>query len=314
MITKTLVTQWDGYTISWQEPEKVEVRKSYRILNLGAGVQSTVLALMPKNGEIEPYHFAIFADTGEEPLAVYKHLQWLINEVSDLFPVFIRQKGILGTDLLNGVNKATDGTRFASIPAFTSAIESQPGGLTRRQCTSDYKTAVIERFIRREALGIKPRCRMDKSIELIQYLGLSYEEAGRALRVRARFNDTGFSTPKFPLLEMGMTRRDCERWMERYGVPHKVELSACVFCPYKSNAEWKRLKEENPKGWARAVQIDEGIRMDGACVARGVRDRLYIHRQCVPLAIADLRPKDEKVGQGSIFDSMDAVCDGMCGT
>ena len=34
-----------------------------RILSLGAGVQSSTIALMMKHGEIEPCDFAIFADT-----------------------------------------------------------------------------------------------------------------------------------------------------------------------------------------------------------------------------------------------------------
>jgi 3'-phosphoadenosine 5'-phosphosulfate sulfotransferase (PAPS reductase)/FAD synthetase len=47
-----------------------------RVLSLGAGVQSTTLALMAAHGEIEPPHCAIFADTGWEPRAVYDHLDW----------------------------------------------------------------------------------------------------------------------------------------------------------------------------------------------------------------------------------------------
>jgi hypothetical protein len=46
------------------------------ILNLGAGVQSTTLYLMGCRGEIH-VDVAIFADTGDEPKAVYAHLEWL---------------------------------------------------------------------------------------------------------------------------------------------------------------------------------------------------------------------------------------------
>ena len=38
-----------------------------RILSLGAGVQSTTLALMAAHGEVEAPDCAIFADTGWEP-------------------------------------------------------------------------------------------------------------------------------------------------------------------------------------------------------------------------------------------------------
>lgn len=45
-----------------------------RVLSLGAGVQSTTLALMAAHGEIEPPDCAIFADTQWEPAEVYAHL------------------------------------------------------------------------------------------------------------------------------------------------------------------------------------------------------------------------------------------------
>ena len=41
-----------------------------RILSLGAGVQSSTLALMVANGEIDPVDCAIFADTQSESKAM----------------------------------------------------------------------------------------------------------------------------------------------------------------------------------------------------------------------------------------------------
>jgi hypothetical protein len=52
------------------------------ILSLGAGVQSTTLALMTARGDLSPGFpqptAAVFADTGWEPASVYRHLRWLI--------------------------------------------------------------------------------------------------------------------------------------------------------------------------------------------------------------------------------------------
>ncbi|MEO3434477.1 hypothetical protein [Inquilinus sp. CAU 1745] len=46
-----------------------------RVLSLGAGVQSTTLALMAAHGEIEPMpDCGIFADTGWEPQAAQLRL------------------------------------------------------------------------------------------------------------------------------------------------------------------------------------------------------------------------------------------------
>ncbi|HXF81293.1 MAG TPA: hypothetical protein VNN19_00860 [bacterium] len=62
------------------------------ILSLGAGVQSTTLALMAARGEIERPEAAIFADTGWEPRAVYEHLAWLIAELDGSLPVHVVRK------------------------------------------------------------------------------------------------------------------------------------------------------------------------------------------------------------------------------
>ena len=61
-----------------------------RILSLGAGVQSTTLALMAAKGEIDPVDCAIFSDTQSEPKAVYEHLERLRSTLP--FPVHIVSK------------------------------------------------------------------------------------------------------------------------------------------------------------------------------------------------------------------------------
>ena len=136
----------------------------YHVLNLGAGVQSTVLYLMAREGRLA-CDVAIFADTGEEPAAVYRHLAWLRS--LDRPPIWIRSASRLGDDLQQGRNST--GHRFASIPAFTAPDHRTrpPGtlraGRVRRQCTAEYKVAVVERAIRRELLGLQPRQRVPRA-------------------------------------------------------------------------------------------------------------------------------------------------------
>jgi 3'-phosphoadenosine 5'-phosphosulfate sulfotransferase (PAPS reductase)/FAD synthetase len=69
-----------------------------RVLSLGAGVQSTTLALMAAAGEIEAPDCAIFADTGWEPKAVYQHLDRLERCLP--FPVHRVSKGNLRDDVI----------------------------------------------------------------------------------------------------------------------------------------------------------------------------------------------------------------------
>lgn len=68
-----------------------------RVLSLGAGVQSTTMALMAAHGEIGPMpDCAIFADTGWEPKSVYDHLEWLMSPNVLPFPVYSRFRAPIG--------------------------------------------------------------------------------------------------------------------------------------------------------------------------------------------------------------------------
>ena len=165
------------------EPECV-----HRILNLGAGVQSTTVYLMYFRGEIQPgIECAIF--TGEEPASVYAHLEWLKSLGGP--PIIVRSIGRLGDDLMRGRNST--GGRFASIPAFTAARRFE-AGMVRRQCTKEYKIEVIERYLRRELLGLQKGQRVPKGTRVVQIYGISLDEAGRSIRIRERLEDRAWLT------------------------------------------------------------------------------------------------------------------------
>lgn len=282
-----------------------------RILNLGAGVQSTVLALMVHRGILPPIKAAIFADVQEEPRAVYDHLKWLIAEVSLSFPVLVRTNGKLGDALVTG---RTHVKGHSTIPAFCLNQRTGDVGVARRECTGDYKIDVVERCIRREILGLKPRQRWPKDVIVHQLFGLSFEELGRAGRVTRQFENgkrKGKSVPLFPLIEKEMARRACIQWLKDYGVPHEVTRSACVFCPYKSNAEWQRLKSGPPEEWNRAVEIDRLLRVASSKQAYGMKNPQFLHRSCIPLEEIDFRTAEERGDQGTL--GFMAECEGMCG-
>jgi hypothetical protein len=260
----------------------------HHVLNLGAGVQSTTLYLMSMAGEVRKFDIAIFADTGEEPEAVYRHLDWLQSLNG---PAILRRSvgSRLGDDLIHGRNSR--GSHFASIPAFTM-IEGGTRGVTKRQCSSEYKIDVIERTIRREVLGLAPRRKVPKGTIVHQYFGISLDEKSRATRIWERYHVTGESRfqPHFPLIDRMMTRANCLEWLQNK-VPHDVPRSACVFCPFHSDAEWQRLKDSENQDWARAVQIDHALRTTGARPNRDMRQTMYVHGSCKPIDEVDFHPR-----------------------
>ncbi|MCI0459140.1 MAG: hypothetical protein L0Z62_19460 [Gemmataceae bacterium] len=281
--------------------------REYHVLNLGAGVQSTCLYLLSRAPE-SPWRFdvAIFADTGEEPAAVYAHLRWLCGLGTPA--IWVRRAGRLGDDLQRGRGARR---RCASIPAFTAPDHrTRPSGPVRegrlpRQCTREYKVEVVERAIRRELVGLRPRQPMPRDVVVTQYFGITVDEAGRAER---RFAGVRWTRPVYPFLELGWTRQDCQAWL-RERVPHPVPRSACVFCPFHSNREWVELKQADPADWARAVALDRALRQEGNVVRRGLEQQLYLHRSCRPLEEIDFAGL-----AGEALHPMHAgECEGVCG-
>lgn len=275
----------------------------YHVLNLGAGVQSTALFLLAREPDAKlRFDLAVFADTGEEPASVYVHLDHLKSLGTP--EIWVRSAGRLGDDLIHGRNST--GQRFVSIPGFTKGPDGKVG-MVRRQCTAEYKIEVVNKAIRRELLGLKPRQRVPKDTVIHQYFGISTDEAARAERAKKRFAGVKHTVPHWPLIEMGWSRRDCVEYL-RGKLSYETPKSSCVFCPFKTNQSWRHLKQTDPAGWDRAVEIDAALRDKNSVATRGFRQELFVHRSCVPLSVIDfdaLAPNK--------LDPMAGECHGMCG-
>jgi len=279
----------------------------HHFLNLGAGVQSTALYLMAIDGEVPAIDAAIFADTQEEPDDVYSHLSWLESLGGP--PILRITAGRLGDALEAGAdakgNRRTDGGHYIQIPVYTKMLDGTTS-LTRRQCTADYKVKPIESMIR-ERVGGQPGRPIPKNVTVTQYMGLSFDEPKRVIRVKQRFMEKPANWKvDFPLWDLEMTRADCVAYLKGR-VPHSVPRSACTFCPFKRNDEWRHLRDTDSKGWERAVYIDTVCR-----TGTGLDAARYVHRDCVPLDQVDLREADQKSGQMHLRGFVDE-CEGYCG-
>lgn len=264
-----------------------------RVISLGAGVQSTTLALMAAHGEIGPMpDCAIFADTGWEPKAVYDHLAWLMSPNVLPFPVHVVSSGNIRDMIVRGAH----GMRWASIPAFTKSASGKIGML-RRQCTKEFKLVPIRRKVR-ELIGIAGKRSPDHPV-VEQWIGISLDEV---VRMKMSFED--WQVNRFPLIELGMTRRDCLRWMEKHDYPTPPK-SACIGCPFHSDDLWRDIRDNDPAGWADAVSVDHIMRTG----IRGVRNDVYLHRSGEPLDQVDLVTDADR---GHI-DLWPNECEGMCG-
>jgi 3'-phosphoadenosine 5'-phosphosulfate sulfotransferase (PAPS reductase)/FAD synthetase len=57
-------------------------KKTLTVISLGAGVQSSTMALMAAKGELPKPDCAIFADTGYEPKKIYEYLEWIKTTIT----------------------------------------------------------------------------------------------------------------------------------------------------------------------------------------------------------------------------------------
>lgn len=275
------------------------VPEDQHYVSLGAGVQSSTLALMAARGQIGPMRrAAIFADTKAEPKAVYRWLDYLDTQLP--FPIYRVTAGSLRDATLEPRVNKQGLTHFpTAIPFFTVDAEGTTGMLTRRTCTADYKIAPINTALRILA-NVK---RGTKAPALASWIGISLEEATQRMKPAPE----PWIANRWPLVECEMTREDCLAWMSDHGYPTPPR-SACVFCPFRSNSEWRHLKDTDPDGFHDAVLFDKQ--------ARAVREgstftsTVYLHMSGVPLDRVDFQPPTT---QDPSPRSWDDECSGVCG-
>jgi hypothetical protein len=265
-----------------------------RVISLGGGVQSTTMALMAVHGEVGPMpDCAVFADTGWEPQAVYRHLDWLIPRLP--FKTHIVRRGNIRADTLARENK-----RFITVPFYLKGPNGQEG-MGGRQCTSHYKIEPMLRLTRR-LLGKGPSDRIPAGA-VEKWVGISVDEV-----YRATLSKTRYEVKRFPLLEQRMTRSDCLAWLARHGYPTPPK-SACIGCPYHSNSFWRDLKANSPVEWAEAVAVDKAIRRPVDRPGTPQFSEQFIHRSRRTLDEVDLSTSAD-AGQLNLFINEGA---GMCG-
>lgn len=303
------------------------------LISLGAGVQSSTMALMAACGEITPMPTAaIFADTQVEPDNVYRWLEWLTVQLP--YPTHQVTAGNLAEESLKlRVSKKTGQTYSKTlIPAF---VAKPTGGtsLLGRKCTADFKVQQIIRQCRRivgkdallewrrkHKMNIKAVAKAAKSDccafdewaamqsdpLVTAWIGISLDETQRMKESREPWIKN-----TWPLVTKRMTREDCLSWMSSHSYPEPPR-SACVFCPFHSDNEWARLRDNEPSEFAKAVMFERSLQASlaqstGTAKLHGIA---YLHDSLIPLDQVDFKVIDTSIKQLSLFSQ---ECEGMCG-
>jgi hypothetical protein len=263
-----------------------------QVLSLGAGVQSSALLLMSYDGELPPLDYAVFADTGWEPQAVYEHLEELEDIVGDRIPIIRVSAGDIREDLMNAA--AGKPGRVPAPPLFVPGGDGR-ASLLRRQCTKEYKIVPIYRELRKHST----RAERKEVTTVDLWMGISLDEVERMKPSREPWVRN-----VYPLIDRRLSRWDCQRWLTARGID--APKSACIGCPFHDNDRWRAMKAEAPDEFADAVAVDAAIRHLPGIKAGAA----YLHRDLKPLDQVDLRTPEDR---GQLAFGFTNECEGHCG-
>ena len=287
-------------------------------MSFGGGVQSTAIALLAVSrdkrllkatgGKLPELY--CFADTGDEPAAVYTNVEYmrgLIEESGADFKTVVwdhhkRGNQSLSSHIITAINepipegKKTVGWTHPPFYVATSDGGSMP---IRRSSTMDFKIKPQDKYMR-EYFGVIPRKRYKESF-IRHWFGISCDEMQRE-----RIAQEKWRTFYYPLFSMGWRRDHCMRYIQEHGM--EVERSACTYCPFHSASEWQRIKT-NAEEWKKVVEFErqEHEAYDNG-KAMGLKTKPYLHPQRIPIDEVDFTG-----GQYSLDLGLQNECLGVCG-
>lgn len=247
----------------------------------GGGTQSIAIAVLVADGRLPKPEVVAMADTWREATETWEYTDKWVRPLLRSVGIDIQVvRGSQSPELYGGEDDET-----LLIPAFTK------DGALSTFCSGKWKQDPVSRFYRSIGYGPKNPTR--------NWVGFSLDEIRRVRPDRAIWQET-----HYPLIwDMRMRREDCRNLVERAAMPTPPK-SSCWMCPYRRNAQWRRLRDFYPQDFERACRLDEEIR------AKDKRGGVWLHHSRIPLRDADL---SDPPGPPMLLPILDKVCDsGMC--
>jgi hypothetical protein len=187
-------------------------------LSFGGGVNSVALAILLAAGRLPKYEpwRIIFADTGEEQDHTYEFIE-------KYFSSWL----------------ATQGHTFEIVRDKETVLErwerfSVTGSRQYRACTQYAKTNPIKRYIKENGGGMS-------------LIGIDAGEAHRAIERSGNI---------YPLVELGIDRKSCEKIIEEAGLPSPGK-SGCWHCPFMQVKKILNLARHYPSRFDRIERLEQ---------------------------------------------------------
>lgn len=266
-----------------------------RAVSYGGGVQSTALLVLAAERKIDFTTF-LFANVGadsEHPdtLGYVEQIARPYAAAHELELVELERRPVRGVsagkvETLYG-SLMRPGSRSLPIP-----VRMATGAPGNRRCTGDFKIKVVAGELKRR--GASP------ADPATVALGISVDEIQRA---HPGVDPREPSQRRvYPLLDLGLHRRDCRRIIAEAGLPVPGK-SACWFCPFHDAEAWRKLKQETPVLFERACHLEDTLNERRDVLGK---DHVWLTRSGKPLA--------DTIDDQQQLDGMDGCDSGWCMT
>lgn len=249
-----------------------------QVWSCGGGTQSCAIAALIVQGKLPKPDFSVIADTGYETGATWEYMdKVLVPELAkvgvELVRVLASKWAYHGNAIIHAINPVKRKVAWATpLCGYSTQF-----GFSKMPnlCSTQWKGEPIQRWLSNAH-------RVTKS-KACYWIGFSRDEQRRILK-RQQSDDFKKGLNRFPLLELGLTRRDCIQFVESMGWPTPPR-SSCYMCPNHSDHEWRKLIAERPDEFQKAVEIEREIHK--------VDPDAWLHRSCIPLDQVDFsQPED----------------------
>lgn len=194
---------------------------------------------------------AVFSDPGAEFNSTYENIAYAKGKARFYnFPV-------------HSIHLVKDGKQYTIVEwlAHNGTLPLLKGGA--HTCSMKFKGDVMHAWAEK----------LYPNENITWYIGIEANETKRANRFQGAKGGKHIS--KYPLIELNLTREDCERLLRELNWGMTVHKSSCVFCPWCTEEELRDTYNNYPDKWAmiRKVEHDFSITsprkykafIDGGC-------------------------------------------------
>lgn len=222
--------------------------RTHIYLSLGAGLQSSLLAIMiaNKHPDLKEYWGAkaIFSDTGGEIRETYKWLDTILQP-------YLEERGM---DVIRvSMADYQDGIDGGSLLTTFMLKQQVMMGWANPLCSSSSKRDVIRKYYR-QMHGVEDKNGRkylhQKHVRIVELIGITTDEI-----LRAKDSDVGWLDRRYPLVDMNLSRQDLYAIYKTYDLPAPPK-SGCWFCPNRGKDYFMRLKESDPMRFSILQQME----------------------------------------------------------